>query len=134
MSTKAISEMDQGNDLPIGQGGPLVKTTLKHENVLCLLSCFHVSSETYGSSNTMLRAVIGPRTGFQSVRHRIRDDASVWKHVPPNDLGVCRGIIKVWGFYLSRFPTINPLGVSKIPVWNSRVGQTQARSLCWGPS
>lgn len=45
MSTKAIAKWDQGNDLPIDQGAPLVKTTLRHENVLCLLPCFHVSFE-----------------------------------------------------------------------------------------
>jgi hypothetical protein len=32
-----------GNDLPIRQGEPLVKTTLSYENALCLLPCFHVS-------------------------------------------------------------------------------------------
>lgn len=44
LSTKALAKIDQGNDLPTDQGEPLVKTTLRHENVLCLLPCFHVSS------------------------------------------------------------------------------------------
>jgi hypothetical protein len=43
-NTRYLSKIDQGNDLPILQGAPLVKTTLWHENALCLLPCFHVRS------------------------------------------------------------------------------------------
>jgi hypothetical protein len=43
-NTRYLSKIDQGNDLPILQGAPLVKSTLWHENSLCLLPCFHVRS------------------------------------------------------------------------------------------
>ncbi|KAE9365218.1 putative NRPS-like enzyme [Stipitochalara longipes BDJ] len=46
-NTKYLSKIDQGNDLPIHQGVPLVKTTLSHENALCLLPCFHAGGLTF---------------------------------------------------------------------------------------
>jgi acyl-coenzyme A synthetase/AMP-(fatty) acid ligase len=42
-NTRWISKIDQGHHLPIHQGAPLFKTTLWHENAICLLPCFHVS-------------------------------------------------------------------------------------------
>ena len=37
-NTKYLCKIDQGNDLPIHQGEPLVKTTLWHENALSVFT------------------------------------------------------------------------------------------------
>jgi hypothetical protein len=62
--------MDQGNDLPIHQGVPAVKTTLWHENALCLLPCFHVGSPPVYllGDSTILNAILGGRTDLPHFR------------------------------------------------------------------
>ena len=42
----AIAKIDQANDLPEDQGQSLTKTVCYHENKLCLLPCFHVSTSS----------------------------------------------------------------------------------------